>query len=876
MTTTHGDTEADLVLVVDDDFTMRMLARATLEQSGFTVVEAEDGESAIEIFVAQHPDIVLMDVLMPGMNGFDVCNRLRELPGGANVPVLMMTGLEDQESIERAYQTGAASFITKPIVWPNLGHQVRYVLRADHALRELRTSQLNLAAAQRIARVGSWELNLADGRMHCSEEVMHILGNPAAWSPSLAALVERVHPGDREQFERVLAEVTAGGRCHKLEHRLQLADGRERMVFHQAESDRDETGRPVIVRGVLQDITERCMADEKILLAGKVFENSGEAIVITDTYANILDVNRAFTNIYGHERADVLGQNIRLLKSGRHEHGFYEDMWQRLVRDGEWQGEIWDRRKSGDVFPKWMSINAVRDEQGKATHYVAISKDITKIKQTEERLFHLAHYDPLTNLPNRNLFRDRLDQALRQARRFGRQLALLFLDLDRFKTINDSLGHHAGDQLLLQVGQRLSGVIRECDTVSRLGGDEFTVILADVDAATGVALVAQKIFEALAIPLTLAGQEVFVTASIGISLFPANGQEAETLVKNADIAMYHAKEAGRNTYRFYSQDIGRTTAEQLGLENDLRRALERRELRVYYQPQIELATGRVCGMEALVRWQHLTRGMVSPAEFIPLAEEAGLIEAIDLWVLRTACRQSVEWRRAGLPPLCLAVNISPRYFLHSDMVGKVSEVIRETGIEPAELELEITEGTLIQGVEQTVETLKVLKELGIKVAVDDFGTGYSSLSYLNRLPIDKLKIDQSFLRGAELSADNRAIISAVIAMSHSLGFEVLAEGVENRAALDFLLTKGCDMFQGYFFSRPVNADDFAELVRRSAIPRHAGIPAVSAAPDIAVQEAPQPWCAPCAPCVPAMLIEGYEVSRHDRSDPLDRPSVQAH
>lgn len=811
--TTESSEKGNLVLVVDDDFTMRLLAREILEQSGFTVVEATNGEAAIEIYTSRHPDIILLDVLMPGMDGFEACARLRELPGGADVPVLMMTGLEDENSIEHAYQIGATSFITKPIVWPNLGHQVRYILRASRSLRELSTSQLHLAAAQRIAQIGSWELSLVDGSMHCSEEVMRILGNPPHWSPSYAALLEMVHSTDREHLERTLAAVMEGAQCCRMEHRLQLPDGGVRMVIHQAESGHDETGRAVMLRGVLQDITERRLTEEKILLAGKVFENSGEAIAITDIDANILDINRAFTRIYGYEREEVLGKNVRLLKSGRHERPFFEEMWGRLLSEGEWQGEIWDRRKSGDIFPKWMSISAVRDEQGKTTHYVAISTDITKIKQTEEHLYRLAHYDHLTELPNRNLFQDRLDQGLRLARRSDKQLALLFLDLDRFKTINDSLGHRAGDQLLLLVAQRLSGVLRECDTVSRLGGDEFTIILTNTKTATGVALVAQKILETLASPFTLEEREIFISVSIGISLFPSNGQEAEALVKNADIAMYHAKESGRNTYRFYSQEIDRMTAEQLGLENDLRRALERGELRVHYQPQIEISTGRICGMEALVRWQHPTRGLVSPGDFIPVAEEAGLIEAIDLWVLRTACRQSVEWLRDGLPPLCLAVNISPRYFLRSDLIAKVSEVIRETGIEPALLELEITEGTLIQGVEQTAETLRVLKELGVKIAVDDFGTGYSSLSYLNRLPIDKLKIDQSFLRGRELSKDNIAIISAVIAMAHSLGFQVLAEGVENKEALDYLLKKECDMFQGYFFSRPVTGDEFAALVR---------------------------------------------------------------
>lgn len=812
--TTESTEKADLVLVADDDFTMRMLARATLEQSGFTVAEAENGEAAIALFAERHPDIVLLDVLMPGMDGFAACNRLRDLPGGADVPVVMMTGLEDEDSIEHAYQMGATSFITKPIVWPNLGHQVRYMLRSSRAMRELRQSQLHLAAAQRIARVGSWELDLRDDRLQCSEEVVRILGSPAEWKPSYAAFLEMIHPADRERLERALDQARiAGGSC-RLEHRLQLTDGKVRIVFHQAESEGDESGRAVMMRGVLQDITERRLAEEKILLAGKVFENSGEAIMITDTDANILDINRAFTHIYGYEREEILGNNPRVLKSGRHEPVFYEEMWERLLREGEWQGEIWDRRKNGEIFPKWMSINAVYDEQGKTSHYVAIATDITKVKQTEERLYRLAHYDPLTDLPNRNLFHDRLDQGLKQARRSGRQLALLFLDIDRFKTINDTLGHGPGDQLLLLVAQRLTGVLRECDTVSRLGGDEFTIILPDTDTATGVALVAQNILETLSLPFTLEAQEIFISVSIGISLFPSNGQETGTLLKNADIAMYHAKESGRNTYRFYSQEIDRMTAEQLGLENDLRRALERGELRIHYQPQIEIATGLVCGMEALVRWQHPTRGLVSPGEFIPLAEEAGLIEAIDLWVLRTACRQSVEWRRDGLPPLCLAVNISPRYFLRSDLVAKVSEVLRETGIDPTLLELEITEGTLIQGVEQTAQTLMVLKGLGVKVAVDDFGTGYSSLSYLNRLPIDKLKIDQSFLRGP--AKDNAAIISAVIAMAHSLGFQVLAEGVENQEALDFLLKKECDMFQGYFFSRPLAHDDFSALVRRAA------------------------------------------------------------
>ena len=567
-------------------------------------------------------------------------------------------------------------------------------------------------------------------------------------------------------------------------------------------------------RRLADEVAERVRAEGRLRLAAKVFESTGEGIVVTDADSRIVEVNDAYCRITGFARQELIGGNPRITRSGRHDDAFYRAMWEQLGRDGHWSGEIWDRRKDGEVYPKLLTINAVRDDAGELSHYVGIFSDISQLKATEEKLERLAYYDSLTALPNRALFRDRLGHEMAGARRHGSRLAVMFIDLDRFKYVNDTLGHSAGDRLLLEVAERLVGCVREADTVARLGGDEFVVILADLEEGAWAGGVAQLIIDAISRPFTLDGQEVFVGASVGIGVWPDDGESAETLIKNADVAMYHAKEAGRGTFKFFTEAMNQHTAHHLELEACLRRALERDELRLHYQPQVDLASGEVVGMEALVRWENPERGMVSPGEFIPIAEETGLILPIGEWVLEEVCRQLMAWRRAGLAPLPAAVNLSAHQFRQEDLAERIAGILERSGLEPRWLELELTETVVMQDAAATVATLERLTAMGLSIAIDDFGTGYSSLSYLKRFPVDKLKIDRSFIKDIPDDANDAAIADTVIRMARALGLRVVAEGVESEAQREFLRLRSCDYMQGFLFSRPLSAEAFEGVLRQ--------------------------------------------------------------
>jgi diguanylate cyclase (GGDEF)-like protein/PAS domain S-box-containing protein len=554
------------------------------------------------------------------------------------------------------------------------------------------------------------------------------------------------------------------------------------------------------------DIGERRKSEARLRQSAKVFDSTTDGVTITDAAANIIAINRAFTEITGYTEAEALGRNPRLLKSGRHDESFYQSVWQCLAQTGSWSGEIWNRKKNGEIYPEWLTISSVTNGDGRLTNYVGVFADISQIKQSEAKLERLAHYDPLTDLPNRLLFNARLEHAIRHAERNGTLLALLFIDLDRFKTVNDGLGHPAGDRMLREVAQRLSHCVRAEDTVARLGGDEFVIVLEGLDNTTPATVLADKLLVTLTRPFGLDGQEVFIGASIGISTYPADGADATTLLKNADAAMYRSKEDGRNTYRFYDAEMTRSARERLVLETNLRQAIAQQEFVLHYQPQVDVASGEMVGVEALVRWDHPVSGLISPIRFIPLAEENGLILPMGEWVLFAACAQARAWHEtAGMPPLTMAVNLSPRQFRQEKLAEHVRAVLDATGLPPARLELEITESALMDNADQAVATLRALKDLGIQISMDDFGTGYSSLAQLKRFPIDKLKIDQSFMRGIPHDQSDMEIVATIIAMARNLHLKVLAEGVETEAQLAFLQIHGCDTYQGYHRSRPLPA-----------------------------------------------------------------------
>jgi diguanylate cyclase (GGDEF)-like protein/PAS domain S-box-containing protein len=553
---------------------------------------------------------------------------------------------------------------------------------------------------------------------------------------------------------------------------------------------------------------------DSLRLATKIFESSNDAVVIMTVHHKFIDVNPAFSLITGYDKIEIFDQPSIILKSHHHNNHFYFSLHRKLLKFGEWRGEVWIKCKNNTVLPLQLSVHGVRDNNGVITHFVGIFSDMSAHKSTEDELSKLAHYDPLTGLSNRTQFVERLKFTLDMAKRNHHQSALMLLDLDRFKLVNDTLGHQLGDELLIQVARRLKQCVREVDTVSRLGGDEFTVILGTIQSSENAACVANKILATLSAPFVLSEREVFVSVSIGITVFPIDGDSVNLLIKNADTAMYHAKESGRNNYQYFSDTMNKKMLDELEMETNLRQAFKNEEFSLNYQPQFALKSKKLIGAEVLVRWNHPTLGWISPAVFIPYAEKSNLIIALGEWVLRTACRQAVAWQTSGLKLQPMSVNLSGMQLKQPDLLYKVAQILEETHFPAHLLELELTEGVLMANVEETITTLNKLKDMGIRLSIDDFGTGYSSLSYLKRFPIDTLKIDQSFIREITTSSDDSAIASTIIAMAHNLRLNVIAEGVETIEQANILLDKECDDVQGYFFSRPLCESDFCQLLTK--------------------------------------------------------------
>ncbi len=695
------------ILIGDDDPLARLFVKNALEPAGMVVIEATGGKDVLAKFEGIGPDLVILDIMMPDMDGYLTCSRLRSLPRGKRVPILVLTGLDDANSIAQAYQHGATDFITKPVNATILCHHVRYMLRTNNVLHALIRSESRLELAQRIARIGNWDWNPKTNRFAMSNELCRLVGvRPQDFAGTFEAFLNLVHADDRPIVTGALQKLVGQHTPCDIDHRIVLPNGTDFIIHLQAEGVREEETDEITVIGTAQDITER--------------------------------------------------------------------------------------------------------------------------KQAERAIHQLAYYDSLTGLANRVLFKDRLSNAISFAARHQQHLATLFIDLDRFKIINDTLGHTVGDLLLTHVAERLSDSVRQSDSVSRhadhepmhalarLGGDEFTILLTSLPHPEDAGRVARRILESLAHPFSIDGHEIFISASIGISIFPSDGSTVEALLKNADTAMYHAKEQGRNNCQFYSSGLNAAAAERLDLENELRRALEREEFVVFYQPKLNIHSRKILGAEALVRWKHPKRGLVPPGVFLNAAIDTGLIRSMDEWVLREACRQVKAWEMAGLPAITISANVSNSLFHGRTLPSTVADALRDSGLNPSQLELELTESIAMRDVEASVTMLEGLRTMGVRLSIDDFGTGYSSLSYLQRFPLSRLKIDQSFVRDLLTNENNVKITRAIIAMAHSLNLSVLAEGVETEGQLARLREEGCDEVQGYLFSRPVCAEDFEKLLRGDA------------------------------------------------------------
>jgi diguanylate cyclase (GGDEF)-like protein/PAS domain S-box-containing protein len=567
---------------------------------------------------------------------------------------------------------------------------------------------------------------------------------------------------------------------------------------------------------VFADITERKLAEEKLRLSATVLEHIADGVMVIDLNGRIVAINPAFTQITGYTEGEAVGQDSNLTRSPRHDLAFYQGMWSDLAEGGFWRGEIWKTRKNGELYLEWLTISAVRDNAGEVTHHAAVFSDITKLKESQDKLDHMAHHDPLTALPNRLLFHDRLQHALLRAARDGEQLAILFIDLDRFKNVNDTLGHHVGDELLKQVAAALSFHLRDGDTLARLGGDEFIVLLEGVAGAAGAGQVAAKLVGMFEQPFIVSDYELFVTGSVGISMYPADADDLNMLIRNADVAMYQAKARGRNGYQFYAASMTGEGVERLRLETMLRRSIEKNEIFLNYQPQVEIDSGRLIGVEALVRWDNPELGLVPPVRFIPLAEDTGFINQLGKWVLYEACRQMIRWQDAGLYVPKIAVNLSVQQFERGSIVSMVADILGETGLAPHRLQLEVTE-SVIMNTGDALVFINDLHAIGVGLAIDDFGTGYSSLAYLKQLPVQTLKIDRSFIKDISTDSNDEAIALAHIQLGQSLNLSVIAEGVETEDQADFLLRHGCNQAQGYLYGRPELAQAVLERWREPSL-----------------------------------------------------------
>lgn len=617
------------------------------------------------------------------------------------------------------------------------------------------------------------------------------------------------------------SEILSQERTVTFEERLPTTDG-ERIFSTTKGPMRNEQGQVIGIFGISRDMTEIKKAEEEVRIAALAFD-SREGMLVTDARAVIQRVNRAFTEVTGYSAEEAIGRTPAMLRSDRHDQAFYRRLWESIAREGSWRGQIWNRRKDGQIYPEWLSISAIRDQSGEITHYFASFSDISEPKEAERRISELAFYDPLTDLPNRRLFLDRLEQALFASARTERRGALCLLDLDNFKRLNDTRGHDVGDQLLVEVARRLRRCVRQGDTVARLGGDEFVVLIDelgrdDIPAASHAEAVTEKIREALERPFVLSGIEVRITTSIGVSLFPTPAEGMDDLLKHADLALYAAKEAGRNRARFFNPEMQAAIDARTELEAGLHRALANGEFLLHYQPQVA-TDGRLIGVEALLRWEGRD-GAISPGHFVPLAEETGLILPIGDWVLETACRQIAEWsRHPATGHIHVSVNISPRQFRQPDFVTRVQSILNRTTANPRHLVIEVTEGLIADGpggadgMHGIVETMGELKRLGVGLSMDDFGTGYSSLSRLKHVPLDELKIDRSFVQDVVHDPHAEGIVVAIISMCQSLGLRVVAEGVETDAQRRVLESHGCHVHQGFLFSPAVPADHVPGLLQ---------------------------------------------------------------
>ena len=723
--------------------------------------------------------------------------------------------LHDDHSI--VYISNLASFTLVSILYwfivLRYHNQQKILQQADAQIR-LERLQLALEASQEA--LWDWSLNQTED-VFFSEAYCNILGfSQAEFGHNQQAWQNRLLPEERERIYRNVMRFIAEGKGHyDSTYRMLHRDNSQRWIHSRGALIKNTQGQPVRFIGIARDITQQRATEERLKQAMAVFECTHEGVLITDHTNTIVHINPAFSHITGYSENDVLGQPPRMFKSGRHSSEFYQSMWKTLDSQDQWSGEIWNRRKNGEILPQYQTIRLIRDENGFVSHNVAIFTDISILKDSQSELNYLSLYDPLTGLANRSHLYERLKTSLRTAIEAKRDHVVFLIDLDHFKNINESLGHSLGDQLLQAVAQRIAKNITNQCILARIGGDEFVVICESAHTPSEAAVMAQKIIAVSKEPFMLNNNELFISASVGICLFPKAGNSVEDIMRNADSALTKAKASGRETFAFYSSELTAQAFQRIRIASELRYALENEGLLVYYQPIYAMDTKKLVGCEALVRWNHAERGLIAPNDFIPIAEENGLIRLIDEWVLHHACRQMQKWLSAGVDLKFIAVNISSRSLSKDSLAQQVANTLRDTQLAPEQLELEVTESAIMEDPESADIVLRQLREMGVRIAVDDFGTGYSSLARLRSLTLDKLKIDQSFISNLLDAKEDQAIVCAILALGASIGVEVQAEGIETAEQLEFLQTHNCPLGQGYFFGRPMPTADFESLISNS-------------------------------------------------------------
>lgn len=808
------------ILVVDDvPENIHELIYALQDQ--YQIIVANNGMKALELLRSSSPDLVLLDIIMPDLDGYEVCRRMKATAEGNRIPVIFISVVDRAVDKVRGFSIGAADYITKPFDIDEVKARIRTHLelsRLQHFFEQILEQRTAEVAESRekyriLAEYSpNWEYWLGKNQqyLYVSPACEAITGYTPEEFLADSELMERLIIGeDLSIWKTHVEKVRASYYSDKpISFRIKDKTGNEHWIEHICRPVINDADEFLGWRGTNRDITEFKKAQQQLEIAAYVFQNASEGIVITDENNNICSVNLAFSKATGYSPQEVIGKNPSILQSGQHGRDFYQKLWTSLQESGNWIGEFCNRRKDGSLYPSIASISVVHDKSTNAHHHVAVFYDATDEKHTQKQLDFYQYHDPLTSLPNRALFTKLLEQALLQAQHDKQKLALLSMDLDHFKTINESFGTESGDQVLIETSRRLKNILSGTDVISRFNGDEFNVFITQITNPQIAHLAAYNVISSMAHPFQLNGQEAYIDMCVGVAFYPDDGENAEDLQRCADTALHQAKMMGRGSLCFFSQEMTKQAKHRISLDTDLRHALtQENELQLFYQPQVDIKTRQLTGLEALIRWNHPEKGIIFPNDFIPLAEESGLIIMLGEWVLRKACQQIKHWLAKGFDVPLLAVNLSAMQLNRGNLLEIVHRALRDYEILPHRLELEITESSVMSDLSEAAKILSELKSLGFQLSIDDFGTGHSSLSYLQRLNVDKLKIDLSFIQTMEENESNASIVRAVIALGHSLDLEVIAEGVEEESQLEMLRELHCDQIQGYLISKALPASE---------------------------------------------------------------------